>query len=150
MGKKGERMFKKHCAKCHSIYSDNRATLQTGGTQVGPSLFKVYGRRGGEAPIANKEPRGDRATGMVWTAGHLMNYMKNPRQAVDGNVQMNFRGIEDFQTRVDIVHFLKTLNKDNSEVASPPERSSSWQNVFPMNVVKNMFGRGSTPESKGA
>jgi cytochrome c len=48
----------------------------------------------------------------VWTPAELMNYMKNPRLAMGQN-QMNFEGITDFQTRVDIIHYLKTLTWAN-------------------------------------
>ena len=127
--KKGEKLFKKHCAQCHSIYPDNRIT-RTGATQLGPTLFNVYGRASGEAEIQNKVLIGGRAEGIVWTAAPLMNYMKNPRQTVQGNIQMNFRGIDDFQTRVDIVHYLKTLDWNNDKVAHPPEKPSGYIPIF--------------------
>jgi len=135
----GQKHFKKHCAQCHSIYSDNRI-VRTGAAPLGPSLFDVYGRTSGVAEIQQKTMMGGRATGLVWTAGPLMNYMKNPRQTVDGNIQMSFRGIDDFQTRVDIIHYLKTLNADNEKLAHPPERPSSWLPVFPFNVIGHYLG----------
>lgn len=131
---RGHKLFKKHCAQCHSTWPDNRIT-RTGCFQLGPTLFDVYGRASGQAEIQQKILMGGRASGMVWTAGSLMNYMKNPRQAVNGNIQMNFRGIDDFQTRVDIVHYLKTLNWENSEIANPEPRPASVLPVFPFNVV---------------
>jgi cytochrome c len=142
---RGEKLFKKHCAQCHSYYADNRITRQ-GATQLGPTLFNVYGRASGQMEIQAKAGSlmGGRAEGMVWTAGHLMNYMKNPRQTVDGNIQMNFRGIDDFQKRVDIVHFLKTLDDSNEAVAHPPERPTSVLPVFPFNVIGHYLR-----ESKG-
>eukprot|EP00930_Biecheleria_cincta_P051382 TRINITY_DN36560_c0_g1_i1.p1 TRINITY_DN36560_c0_g1~~TRINITY_DN36560_c0_g1_i1.p1 ORF type:complete len:201 (-),score=25.28 TRINITY_DN36560_c0_g1_i1:217-819(-) len=131
---RGKALFKKHCGHCHSIYPDNRMG-QGGGTCLGPTLFNVWGRDSGEMDIQQKQLIGTRATGLIWKDGPLMNYMKNPRQEAQANVQMNFRGIDDFQTRVDIIHFLKTLNADNPEVAHPPERLSSLHNVFPFNVA---------------
>ena len=38
---------------------------------------------------------------------------------------MNFRGIDDFQTRVDIVHYLKTLTWDN-KACRPQFGFSPW------------------------
>ena len=96
-------------------------------------MFNVYGRASGEAEIQNKVLMGGRAEGIVWTAAPLMNYMKNPRQTVQGNIQMNFRGIDDFQTRVDIVHYLKTLDWSNEKLANPPQQSSC--SVFPFNAI---------------
>merc|ERR1711862_749116 len=127
-------MGKKHCSQCHSIYPDNRTT-QAGTSQIGPTLFKVYGRKSGESEIHAKVLMGGRAEGQVWKEGPLMNYMKNPRQLIHGNVQMNFRGIDDFQTRVDIVHYLKTLNEQNEEVAHPSDRPHSLFPMFPFNVI---------------
>ncbi|CAE7273433.1 unnamed protein product [Symbiodinium microadriaticum] len=103
---KGHKLFKKHCAQCHSVFPDNRTDS---GTVYGPTLFNIYGRASGEAEIAQKNIMGGRAKGLIWDDANLMRYMKNPRQTTGVNVQMNFRGIDDFQTRVDIVHYLKTL-----------------------------------------
>jgi len=135
---RGQKLFKKHCAQCHSVYPDNRIT-RTGCTQLGPTLFNVYGRASGEAEIQQKMLMGGRAEGLVWTAGPLMNYMKNPRQAVNGNIQMNFRGIDDFQTRVDIIHYLRSLNWDNASVAALPDRPASVLPVFPFNVIGHFW-----------
>ncbi len=53
---------------------------------------------------------------ILWTDGALMNYMKNPRVMAGQPVQMQFKGINDFDVRVDIVHYLKTLNFSNSRL----------------------------------
>lgn len=135
---RGHRQFKKHCSQCHSIYADNRIT-QAGATQLGPTLFGIYGRASGQEEIQQKVLMGGRADGLVWTAGPLMNYMKNPRQAAASNVQMNFRGIEDFQTRVDIVHYLKTLTWENKQLSEPMTRPPWYVNVFPLNVAHHVL-----------
>mmetsp|Transcript_72584 Transcript_72584/g.222285 ORF Transcript_72584/g.222285 Transcript_72584/m.222285 type:complete len:180 (-) Transcript_72584:24-563(-) len=121
--KKGEKYFKKYCSQCHSIYPDNRIT-RAGQTSLGPTLFNIYGRASGMEEIQNK-CADERVDGVLWLAGPLMNYMKNPRALAQGRVQMNFRGIPDFQTRVDIVHYLKTLDWSNEHLANPPEKPSS-------------------------
>eukprot|EP00931_Biecheleriopsis_adriatica_P108232 TRINITY_DN82578_c0_g1_i1.p1 TRINITY_DN82578_c0_g1~~TRINITY_DN82578_c0_g1_i1.p1 ORF type:complete len:202 (-),score=26.17 TRINITY_DN82578_c0_g1_i1:57-662(-) len=105
---RGHTLFKKHCGHCHSINADNRMSQQ-GGSSIGPTLFGICGRASGEEPLQQKQLIGSRVAGLIWTDGALMNYMKNPREAAQANVQMNFRGIDDFQTRVDIIHYLKTL-----------------------------------------
>lgn len=130
---RGHRMFKKHCSQCHSVYPDNRIT-RGGATQIGPTLFNVYGRASGEAEIASKDIL-PRATGLIWDDGALMKYMQNPRQATQHNIQMNFRGIEDWQTRVDIVHYLKTLNWENPIYKEVEDKPPSFANVFPFNVL---------------
>jgi len=132
--KRGQKLFKKHCAQCHSIYADNRTPRQ-GTSQIGPTLFNVYGRASGEAEIQQKMLMGGRAEGLVWNAATLMNYMKNPRQVSQSNVQMNFRGIDDFKTRVDIIHYLKTLTWENKQLAEPLDRPPNVLCVFPFNVI---------------
>mmetsp|Transcript_30771 Transcript_30771/g.65465 ORF Transcript_30771/g.65465 Transcript_30771/m.65465 type:complete len:175 (+) Transcript_30771:88-612(+) len=122
--RKGEKYFKKYCAQCHSIYPDNRMT-RAGQTQLGPTLFNIYGRASGMEEIQNKQAN-ERVDGVLWTAGPLMNYMKNPRVLAQGRIQMNFRGIPDFQTRVDIVHYLMTLDWSNDDLANPPEKPPSF------------------------
>jgi len=121
--KKGEKYFKKYCSQCHSIYPDNR--LSRGGqTTLGPTLFNIYGRASGMEEIGNKMGT-ERVEGVLWIDGPLMNYMKNPRVMAQAGIQMNFRGIPDFQIRCDIVHYLKTLSWDNEEISNPPEKPSS-------------------------
>lgn len=122
--KKGEKLFKKYCSQCHSIYPDNRIT-RAGQTQLGPTLFNIYGRASGMEEIQNKQAN-ERVDGVLWTAGPLMNYMKNPRLMAQGRIQMNFRGIPDFQIRVDIVHYMQTLDWNNSTVACPEEKPASF------------------------
>ncbi|CAK0829473.1 unnamed protein product [Prorocentrum cordatum] len=75
--------------------------LFIGQTQIGPTLFNIYGRASGMEEIQNKSTN-ERLDGVVWLAAPLMNYMKNPRVMAQGRVQMNFRGIPDWQIRVDI------------------------------------------------
>ncbi|CAE8629747.1 unnamed protein product [Polarella glacialis] len=131
---KGKKYFKKYCAQCHSIYPDNRIT-RAGQTQLGPTMFNVYGRASGLEEIQNKQAN-DRCEGILWLDGPLMNYMKNPRVMAQGRIQMNFRGIQDFQTRVDIVHYLRSLDWSNQEVMNPPEKPSSFAPARWLQAVK--------------
>merc|ERR1719476_870733 len=88
-------------------------------------LFNIYGRASGISEIQNKTAS-ERVEQVLWIAGPLMNYMRNPRQLAQGNVQMNFRGIFDFQTRVDIIHYMMTLDWTNKELCEVKERPSSF------------------------
>jgi len=121
--KKGEKYYKKYCAQCHSIYPDNRIT-RAGQTALGPTLFNIYGRASGMDEMQQKQAE-DRVDGVLWLDGPLMNYMNNPRVMAQGRIQMNFRGISDFHIRVDIVHYLRTLDWNNEELSNPPEKPSS-------------------------
>eukprot|EP00397_Hematodinium_sp_SG-2012_P059467 GEMP01076257.1.p2 GENE.GEMP01076257.1~~GEMP01076257.1.p2 ORF type:complete len:114 (+),score=11.91 GEMP01076257.1:338-679(+) len=65
---------------------------------------------------------------ILWTDSVLMNYMRNPKRFVGSPHQMNFRGIKDFQMRIDIIHYLHTLCWANKDLADPPPRPiSGWQ-----------------------
>jgi len=116
----GMKYFKKHCLQCHSIYPDNRITY-SGQYNVGPTLFNVCGRASGEYDMFNKTNE-YRVDSILWTDGALMNYMKNPRKLAGAPMQMNFAGISNYQIRVDIIHYLHTLNWTNEKLVNPPPR----------------------------
>ncbi|EUD68804.1 cytochrome c [Plasmodium inui San Antonio 1] len=111
---KGEKLFKKHCKQCHSIAPDNTQS-NSGFTSWGPSLFNVYNRTAGmskgNSPFQVSPDM--YASGIIWNDLNLMKYMRNPKDFVEANIGMNFKGISNFQDRVDIVHYLKTLTYDD-------------------------------------
>uniref|UniRef100_A0A0G4FYK3 Cytochrome c domain-containing protein n=1 Tax=Chromera velia CCMP2878 TaxID=1169474 RepID=A0A0G4FYK3_9ALVE len=45
--KRGLRLFKKHCAECHSIRPDGRAHPRTTATTSGPTMWNVWNREAG-------------------------------------------------------------------------------------------------------
>ncbi|CAA9990723.1 cytochrome c, putative [Plasmodium knowlesi strain H] len=111
---KGEKLFKKHCKQCHSIAPDNTQS-NSGFTSWGPSLFNVYNRTAGmskgNSPFQVSPDM--HTSGIIWNDLNLMKYMKNPKDFVEANIGMNFKGISNFQDRVDIVHYLRTLTYDD-------------------------------------
>ncbi|CAE8740343.1 unnamed protein product [Polarella glacialis] len=98
--------------------------MHAGATQLGPSLFGVFGRPAGAGAgeIQQQAIMGGRATAFLWNDCGLMRYLKDPYHFRGANFQRNFKGIEDFQARVDIAHFLKTLCAENESLINPPER----------------------------
>lgn len=48
--------------------------------------------------------------GIVWNDVSLMRYVKNPRRFTESAIYMNFRGIQDFNERVDLVCYLKAVS----------------------------------------
>ncbi len=111
--KRGALLFKKHCLQCHSIYPDNRVT-STGQMAGGPTLWNVWNRASGSETLAGRHTSGKmKDLGIVWNDLNLMKYMKNPHGIILGKCGMNFFGIPDLQTRVDIVHYLHTLTPDD-------------------------------------
>jgi len=137
---RGKKLFKKHCWQCHSIYEDNRTS--SGQIAHGPSLFNsVYrtsgvsrgnGGGGGQALVPGE---------IIWTPAALMNYMKNPRRTM-GSVQMNFAGIYDIQKRVDIIHYMLTLDYRNKELFSLPKREEGGLGPLIPRPVFNLLNYG--------
>eukprot|EP00388_Colpodella_angusta_P040163 GDKK01049368.1.p1 GENE.GDKK01049368.1~~GDKK01049368.1.p1 ORF type:complete len:170 (-),score=44.83 GDKK01049368.1:239-718(-) len=109
--KRGQKLYKKHCAQCHSYYPDNRG--MTGSQSIGPTLWEICGRVCGATNIAGHVATSFAGKGIIWTDVNLMRYMKNPAQLVDYQYMgMNFTGVEDIQVRKDILAFLKTLSRN--------------------------------------
>ncbi|CBZ53247.1 putative cytochrome c [Neospora caninum Liverpool] len=107
---RGAKLFKKHCAQCHSVFPDGRHLI-AGNTSWGPTLWNVYMRTAGVEKDTSCAPVSAHIldSGVVWNDANLMRYMKNPKMFINGVVGMNFFGIANFQDRVDIIHYLRTL-----------------------------------------
>ncbi|SBT80644.1 cytochrome c2 precursor, putative [Plasmodium malariae] len=122
---KGEKLFKKHCKQCHSIAPDNSQS-NSGFTSWGPSLFNVYNRTAGmskgNSPFQVSQDMS--SSGIIWNDINLLKYMKNPKQFVEANIGMNFKGISNLQDRVDIVHYLKTLTYEDPHGKAIAEKYS--------------------------
>jgi len=118
--KRGAKYFKKYCMQCHSIYPDNRV-VYAGQYITGPTLFNICGRASGQEEMFNPT-NPYRVNNILWTDSALMNYMKNPRKMSGGPNQMNFEGIKNIGIRVDIIHYLYTLDWSNDMLVNPPPR----------------------------
>ncbi|KAF8821021.1 putative cytochrome c [Cardiosporidium cionae] len=110
---RGKQIFKKRCAQCHSIRKD--CSVTTGRSVLGPSLYGVYGRAAGmnERNSILHSSDGMTTAGILWTDLNLMRYIKNPRAFTDSPIYMNFRGIDDWQERVDLIWYLKKISEDD-------------------------------------
>lgn len=104
---RGRLLFKKHCAQCHVIEKDE--VVQTGCTLLGPNLYGVYGRTAGTGPRTSliDSSQAIKESGIVWTDITLMRYLKNPRQFTQHPMSMNFRGMDSWQDRVDLIWYIK-------------------------------------------
>ena len=96
----GEAAFKGQCAMCHSV-KDKAAP------GIGPSLYKVVGRKAGSLPGFAYSPAMQKA-GFVWAAPKLTAYLAAPQKVVPGN-RMPFVGIADKAVAADIAAYLATL-----------------------------------------
>ncbi len=103
---KGEQLFKKNCATCHAMPSENKHMF-------GPSLHGVVGRNSGTAPgYAYSDAM--KSIKVVWTENNLGDYLKNPDQYVEhitysGRhfIKMAFQGFADEADRKAVIAFLK-------------------------------------------
>ena len=108
---KGQKNFKR-CKACHS--------LTEGKNGLGPSLYKVYGRKAG-AIAKFKYSKGIKAAaekGLVWNRENLMGYLYYPKKFLQkylrlkrvSNKMANRFKKEKF--RKDVVDYLESLNKE--------------------------------------
>jgi cytochrome c len=121
---RGSRLFKKHCAQCHSVTESG----QQGGN-IGPTLWNICGRCSG---IYEKLGAGGKSTiesTIVWTDSMLMNYMKNPRAVTSGSIAMNFTGIPKEENRKDILAYLHTLVWSRETTAMDESKKQPYGSV---------------------
>ena len=92
---KGEKVFAL-CRSCH--------VLEEGVNRVGPSLYKVVGRKSGSVP-GYAYSDANKASGVTWTTDVLFTYLKDPKGFMPGT-KMAFPGIKDDQDRANLVAYL--------------------------------------------
>jgi cytochrome c len=96
----GEKVFAA-CRTCH--------VLDDGVNRVGPSLYKVVGRKSGSVAgfsysDANKN------SGVTWDTQTLFTYLKDPKGFMPGT-KMAFPGVKDDQARANLVAYLEQESK---------------------------------------
>ena len=102
---KGAEIYKQ-CLACHSLEPQQHLT--------GPSLAGVFDRKAGTAPGFLRYSSALKNTDVVWNAGSLDAWLRNPREFLPNNL-MSFRGISEPQSRQDLIAFLKAATSE-----SPP------------------------------
>ncbi|TBD05414.1 cytochrome c family protein [Rhizobium beringeri] len=99
----GATVFKK-CATCHVADTDTN--------KVGPSLYKLFGRKAGTHPnfaySAGMKAAGE--GGLVWDETVLRDYLHNPKAKVKGT-KMAFVGVKDDQEITDLIAYLKQYSQ---------------------------------------
>lgn len=109
---RGQKLFKKHCSQCHTIRRDGQNPY---GTLAGPNLYGVMGRTAAQNQRSglSKYSRSLEESQILWTERNMMAFLKNPRAFAGGVINMNFRGMDSFDDRVDLVHYLKRAGHDS-------------------------------------
>lgn len=96
----GEKVFAA-CRTCH--------VFDEGVNRVGPSLYKVVGRKAGSVAGFNYSDA-NKNSGITWTPDVLFDYLKDPKAYVPGT-KMAFPGVKDDQKRADLVAYLEAQSK---------------------------------------
>lgn len=123
---RGQALFKKHCAQCHTIRKDSKNPF---GTLFGPNLYGIMGRTAG----MNQRTHGAgysqlvMESGVLWTDKNMMGFLKNPYMFFGGQTNMNFKGLDDWQDRIDIIHYLKRAGHEDWMVQDgTPHTQQRW------------------------
>lgn len=93
---KGEKVFNK-CKACHEIASDKN--------KVGPTLQGVIGRQAGAVPGFNYS-EATAASGVVWDAATISEYVEKPKEFIAGN-KMAFAGLKKEDEIEDLVAYIE-------------------------------------------
>mmetsp|Transcript_110867 Transcript_110867/g.357900 ORF Transcript_110867/g.357900 Transcript_110867/m.357900 type:complete len:381 (+) Transcript_110867:91-1233(+) len=123
---RGQILFKKHCSQCHTIRRDG---MNPYGTLWGPNLYGVMGRTAAQNQRSgwSKYSTSLEESGILWTERNMMAFLKNPRAFAGGAINMNFRGLESFRDRVDLVHYLKRAGHESWMVQDgTPHSQKRW------------------------
>ena len=87
------------CAACH--------TVAPGQNRLGPTLYKVVGRKKASVPGFAYSPAMKAQKG-VWTEAELNAYIANPRAKVPGT-RMVYAGMPDAAKRTRLIAWLKSI-----------------------------------------
>ena len=94
----GQLAFNNTCRTCH--------TLKEGDNRLGPSLYKIIGRRAGSLPNYRYSSAMKDAD-FVWDKVTLDRFIANPDQVVFGNNMKPYGGLNSTEERAKIVAFLE-------------------------------------------
>jgi len=96
----GQQVFNNACRTCH--------TTREGDNRVGPTLYKIIGRKAGSLPgygysAAMKE------ADFVWDEAKLDRFIANPDELVSGNNMKPYGGVASAADRAKVISFLRSV-----------------------------------------
>jgi cytochrome c len=100
----GQLAFNNACRTCH--------TLREGDNRLGPSLYKVIGRKAGSLPGYGYSSAMQGAD-MVWDRAALDRFLANPDQALPGHNMKPYGGIASSEERAKIIAYLEASGAGN-------------------------------------
>jgi cytochrome c len=84
---------------------------------TGPSLAGVWGRKAGGLSSFERYSPALRGSGVVWNENTLDPWLKEPAAFIPNN-RMTIDGIDDDQTRANLIAFLKTASQAGKDAAA--------------------------------
>src|SRR5882672_6235272 len=107
----GAKAFR-NCAACHS--------LEAGRNLTGPSLANLFGRKAGTVENFLRYSDALKHSNVEWNEKTLDAWLRSPAKFIPGN-DMAFPGIQDAQTRRDLIAFLKAADSMPAEQRAGPK-----------------------------
>jgi cytochrome c len=98
----GQIAFNNACRTCH--------TPREGDNRLGPSLYRVIGRKAGSLPNYSYSESMKKAD-IVWDKQNLDRFIANPDQVVPGNNMKPYGGIASAEERAKIIAFLESVTR---------------------------------------
>lgn len=95
-----QRVFNNACRTCHS--------LKEGDNRLGPSLYKLIGRKAGSLPDYNYSSA-MKGAGFIWDEGKLEHFIANPDGVVPGNNMKPYSGLASTDDRKQLMAFLLSV-----------------------------------------
>ena len=93
---KGEKLFKKKCATCH--------TMEAGKHKIGPSLAGVMGRKAGSTDFSKYKALKD--SDIVWDEDNIDKWIANPKKFIGKPTAMTVK-VKKEKERDAIIDYLK-------------------------------------------
>jgi cytochrome c len=96
----GEKVFKRVCTSCHIPTAE-------GPKRLGPTLFKVVGRKSGSVE-GFRYSKANESANIVWSPENLDPYLTDPKKVIPGTT-MAFAGVKKAEERADLIAYLASL-----------------------------------------
>jgi cytochrome c len=99
----GKLAYNSSCRTCHSI--------NEGDNRLGPNLHGIIGREAGTEEYGYSPAL--TASDLVWDAGTLDRFIRDPQAVIAGNNMKPYGGISDAEVRASIVAYLSELSAED-------------------------------------
>jgi cytochrome c len=129
------------CAPCHSLQPDRNMT--------GPSLAGVWDRKAGGLKSFERYSPALKSSDVVWNAETLDAWLEDPPRFIPHS-RMTFAGIQDAQTRADLIAYLKTASSNKPPQMVQDQGGGMGGMMGRMGGMTGMGGGGEDPDLRKA